>query len=161
MRRLRAIGVAAALYLICGCGGSLPSAPQPPSTPTPTPTPTPVPTPTPAEPVLVAEGTYSPNPWVAYRHIFAIPSAGEVTVQLSWMSADNRLFVGLATDSCTWDAYHSNACTWLAQDDSARATATKTLVAPASTPGSYVLIVSNWGPGSETFSYRVTLRPSS
>jgi hypothetical protein len=146
-RILAAVGV---LLFVQACGGSSPS----------TPTPTPTPQPTPPQPIVVAQINRTLSADYFYPNTITTSRSGTLTVRLDWTYAANTMLLGLATSSCTIPAYQSYSCSFLVQDSLARTTPTKTITVPNLEGGTYVIVVSNWGPGDESYNYVATLTPS-
>lgn len=150
MRAIHVLGVVATVALIQSCGGS--------STSTPTPTPTPQPTPPP--PIVITQINRTLSPRYFFPNTITTPRAGTLSVQFAWTSAANRMSIGVATSSCTVEAYQQFSCSFLVQDATPSATPTKTLSIANLAAGTYVVIVDNLGPGDESYNYVVTLTPT-
>jgi hypothetical protein len=132
--------------LSCG-GGTSPAAPTPSSAPSPT-----VP-----QPIVVdqAAGTIC---WGCSRYrSITTTRAGEIRVELNWTYATNWLTVSIAGSPCDY----SQECSWLAVSSWPQtAVASRTLVLANAVAGTYVVVVHSIGPGEESYSYQVTLTPT-
>jgi hypothetical protein len=130
----------------CG-GGSSPAS----STPSPTPSPTA------PQPVVVdqAGGTIC---WGCSRYrSVATTRAGDIRVELNWTYATNWLTVGIAASPCDY----SQECTWLVVSSWPQTPVpSRTLVLANAAAGTYVVVVHSIGPGEESYSYQVTLTPT-
>jgi len=132
--------------LSCG-GGTSPAAP----------TPSPAPSPTMPQRIVVdqAAGTIC---WGCSRYrSITTTRAGEIRVELNWTYATNWLTVSIAGSPCDY----SQECSWLAVSSWPQtAVASRTLVLANAVAGTYVVVVHSIGPGEESYSYQVTLTPT-
>jgi hypothetical protein len=123
---------------------------------------TPVSSPTPSSPlpavksvVLEASIPSLPVDYVAGR-FFSITGSGAVDVTVDWTLAEDRVHVWLAKGQCTFEQFEADSCQYLTQSQVSRPKP-RILSVPAVSPGTYTLIVANWGPNDESLSYQVVL----
>lgn len=143
------------IVVCCGlaaCGGDNPAAPTPTSA-LPTPPPAPVST-------VVAQGSLAGIPVNAgyFTPAFTTSSVGRLDATLDWTFArcDLDLYVLPASASCTADQFNARQCQFVAFSESTTAKPEK--ISVASLPaGAYKLLITNWGPVEESFSYQAVL----
>jgi hypothetical protein len=140
--------LASTLALLQSCGGSSLSSPSP----------TPA---LPPGPIAIAEVNQALSAGQVYPNPILTPRLGTLELVLQWGHATNGMMVGIAVSPCTVEAFQNYNCNFVAEDRLASTSPTKTLTVASLAAGTYVVIVYNWGPGAESYSYTVTLTPTS
>ena len=88
----------------------------------------------------------------------ATTKAGTLNFQLTLTS--NIVVAGVVPSSCTTGGSSRSGCSPLNYTEAASTSSSKTLTAPGAAAGSYVIILGNVGPASESVAYQVTLSTS-
>jgi hypothetical protein len=132
------------LLLISACGGGGSTSPTPPVT-------TPAP-----QTTVVVQGSGPLLAGFAAVVPFSTNATGRLEVVLDWTFASNDLDIGIFRGACSVQQFNAGQCVAIA---SAESTINKPerLTIPDFPPGSYTLGLGNFGPGSEGYSYQVTL----
>ena len=147
-RRTLALSLAVAAALIAplpGCGGN-----DSPSNPTPVPTPTPAP-----QRTLVVEGSQSDLPPASTGAFFAqviqVTGTGTATLEatVNWTFPSNPVAIAWAQGNCLEDPN----CPFLVQNTTTAKP--KTITASNLAPGTYSLVVLNFGTTNESISFQV------
>ena len=137
---------------LMACGGDSPTAPT--SQPVPAAPPAPVST-------VVSQGAVSGlPPFMAYASApFTTSSVGNLDVTLDWTfpACDLDLYVLRGTTAnCSVAQFNARQCDIVAFSESVAAKPEKVSVASLPT-GTYTLLIANWGPETESFSYQAVL----
>ena len=141
-------GLGLALMLLdCGADG----------TTTPTPTPTPVPTPPPPMVVVEAGGPLEFDELAAVP--FTLSRTGTLEVTVDWTSPDNSILVIIVRGTCSFDQLLANQCTIAAASEGTSPKPRRHSLG-GQAAGPYVLFIGNVGPGDESVSFQVVLRPA-
>jgi hypothetical protein len=87
-----------------------------------------------------------------------INAAGTLEVTVDWGSSSNNVDVGIVKGTCTLEQMLAHQCAdpYVSSTTSHRPETLRTTISP----GSYTLVVVNFGPGAETVSYKAYLTPS-
>jgi hypothetical protein len=144
------LGTMAALVIgisNCGGGGGTPTSV--------TPTPTPIPTPVPSVRTLIGQGSSKlEQNFFTYSPPLAIQAASDLELIVDWTFADSNMFTFIASAPCDGTMFNANQCNVL-QQSGGTTPKPRRLVAPRAAAGSYVFLIANSGPHSESFSYQI------
>lgn len=149
-KRMVSLLPAGALCLgLIACGSDGPSSPTVATTPAPPPAPV---------QAVVAQGSISGlEPlFVTIRPPFSTSATGTIDVTVDWTFPANDVDVYLARGACSFEQLVADQCIMAGFSESLTAKPEKVSV-PNAAAGTYTLVIANWGPGTESLSYQVTL----
>lgn len=89
-----------------------------------------------------------------YSAPIAIQAASDLELIVDWTFPDSNMFTFIATAPCDGDKFNANQCSFL-QQSSGTTPKPRRIVAARAAAGSYVFLVLNNGPHSESFSYQI------
>lgn len=127
----------------------------------PTVAPTPAPTPTP--PTVVSEGSYTLPVQEGFintgRLEFTTTAPGTLDITVDWTDPANSIDLIVSTGICTFDQLNANECELITFSRGTTPKPRNAVLAnrPA---GSYTQFIGNVGPGDESVSYQIVLRPT-
>jgi hypothetical protein len=143
--------VIAALFALSACGGGGSGVTGPIATPARTPPP-------PAT-TVIAQGSSGLDPSSGYTPgPLTTSAAGQLDITVDWTFATNDLDVYLVRGGggCSAEQFNSRQCEFVALSESVTAKPEKISVSSLAA-GAYSLLIINWGPDRESFSYQVML----